>query len=178
MTDSGQMILRKGTMLYHIRPKIEKEWIVLAFHPAEGYRSSADFVSPVELLRDVRLDFRIRNIRHMRLFATPESEARPPCDDGWITSVDNQGKVRICVRNDPAVLRVVGYQPVSWSWTNGTPKKWGTVYPIGTVSHPATLRLPHSFKHKIEDYNSDIERDDPEGTAFYIVLKNAEIIYH
>jgi hypothetical protein len=93
----------------------------------------------------------------------------------------------IYMRNDPAVLRVIGigYQPVDWSWRNGriahdgslVPKKWGSVYPIGTVGHPAKFRLTLSFKQKIEGYKADIERDDPEGTAFYMVLKNAEIRY-
>jgi hypothetical protein len=180
----GEIILQKGTVLYSIRTRLEKSWMLLVFHPSEGYRSSEDFVTPVELLRDVTLEFRVKNIRHMRLFAAPEPEVHP-CEDGWITSVDNQGKVKIYVRNDPTVIRVIGFLPVDWSWTNGTidedgsliPKNWGTAYPIGTVSRPAKFRLPLHFKQKIEEYKAGIERDDPEGTAFYRVLKNAVIEY-
>lgn len=179
------LILQKGTVLYSIRTNVEKSWMLLVFHPSEGYRSSEDFVTPVELLQDVTLEFRIKNMRHMRLFAASEPDIHP-CEDGWITSVDNQEKVRIFMRNDPTVLGVIGFEPMDWSWRNGriahdggslVPKDWGTAYPIGTVSCPAKFRLPLSFKQKIEEYKADVERDDPEGAAFYMVLKNAEIEY-
>jgi hypothetical protein len=177
-----EIILRKGTVLYSISQILDKPLASLTFHPSEAYRSSADYVAPVELLKDLVLEFRVHEIRHMRLFSPAPPTTPSVANDGYLVSESNQHKIKIVIKNDQTRLRQLNWNPIVWSWTNGTinengiliPKKWGSEYPIGTVRNPAKFRLPAIFKEKIEKYCEDIDHDDPDGTALCMVLKNAE----
>ncbi len=57
------------------------------------------------------------------------------------------------------------------------PKKWGNTYAISSLTNPIQLVLNSRFKSQIEAYQAQIAEEDPDGTAFSILLKNANISY-
>ena len=207
-TSYGELVLRKGTRLYHTSgipmcEKPEKPMIFLTFHPSEWYRNSEDYVSTVELQRDVSLFFMVQGIRRLRVFSALNTLLNKPDQnlmkmrnenlacyksflererfDGWFSTIEGKTAVEVALLNNP--YKLIECVPIQWSWRNShmtdngnlIPKMWGNVYPIGV--HPARLTLNAIFRPQIEDYRAEIEREDPGGTAFSRILDTAEIRY-
>ena len=106
---------------------------------------------------------------------------------GWFSSIENKTAVEIALMNDDSVIKIVDCKPLQYNWTNSkynnvfgsfslVPKKWGT-YEISTMSRPVKIRLNRRFQSQIEEYQKRVEEEDLRGTAFSVLLENAEISY-
>jgi hypothetical protein len=105
--------------------------------------------------------------------------------DGWFTSIENGTAVEVALINDPTIYNVVSCKPLTMNWKNTNyvndclvPKNWGDAYPIASKTLPVEMDLHERFKDKIEKYMKTMERNEPHGTAFSILLDNAKIKYH
>jgi hypothetical protein len=141
----GELVLRKGTRLYHTsgtrmceRP--EKPMLFLTFHPSEWYRNSEDYVSVIELQQDVSLFFMVQGIRHLRIFSALNTLMNKPGHnlmkmqndnltcyktfldrerfDGWFSTIEGKTAVEVALVNNPAVYKLVECTPIQWNWIN------------------------------------------------------------
>lgn len=180
-----------------------KPVIFTTLHPSEWYYEDA-YISIIELQRDVTLLFMIQTIRQLRLFSSlntflgiPNSNLakmnyetikswipflRYESLDGWISSIENKTAVEIALINDPTILKLISCSPIKYNWTNSRynnnsfiPKNWGTTYPLSTET--VQMLLHSRFKPQIEAYLKQLAEDDPYGTAFSLLLTNANITY-
>jgi hypothetical protein len=177
----------------------------MTLHPSEWY-SEDYYITVVELQRDVSLLFMVNAIHKMRVFSSLNSYLQNETNlakmvsnriqcwlpflrneqlDGWFSSIENKTAIEFAIMNDPAILKIVECLPISFNWTNTNynknmelvPKKWGSKYPLSSHTLPVKFILNSRFKPQIERYQTQIAEEDPDGTAFSILLKNAEIDY-
>ena len=183
----------------------EKPVIFMTLHPSEW--SYEEFhISVVELQRDVTLLFMVKDIYRMRLYSSLNMYLENGTNlakmdsnkiqcwipflknetlDGWFSSIENKTAIEFAIMNDPTILKIIECLPITFNWTNSTynrnmslvPKNWGTRYPISSTILPVKFILNSRFKPQIEKYQEQIAEEDPNGTAFSILLKNAEIDY-
>jgi hypothetical protein len=150
----GEVLLRKGTRLYHTSPVAicdDKPIIFTTFHPSEWYRNSDDVVSVIELQQDVSLLFMVQGIRHLRIFSALGNLLDKPgtnlmrlrienlsrfqpwlaCEqfDGWFSTKEGKTVVEVALINNPAVYKVVECAPIQWSWNNSTISSDGSLVP-------------------------------------------------
>lgn len=166
----GEVLLRKGTRLYHTSPtamceRPDKPMIFTTFHPSEWYRNSEDVVSVIELQQDVSLLFMVQGIRHLRIFSAlgnlldkPGSNLmkmrieyltkfRPWLEkeqfDGWFSTIEGKTAIEVALINNPAVYKVVECAPIQWSWNNSTIGNDGALVPKkwGSV-YPVVIPTP------------------------------------
>ncbi len=182
----------------------QKPVIFMTLHPSEWY-SEDSHISVVELQRDVTLLFMVKDIYRMRVYSSLnnylENETnlakmnykRIKCWvpflknenlDGWFSSIENKTAIEFAIINDPAVLKIIDCLPITFNWSNTNynggilvPKNWGSKYPISSRTFPVKFILNSRFKPQIENYQEQIAKEDPNGTAFSILLKNAEFEY-
>jgi hypothetical protein len=206
-TSYGKIILQKGTRLYHASMNSlcslpEKPMVFMTYHPSEWYMNDSH-VSVIELQRDVSLLFMVSLIKQMRVYSSlnnyliNESNlakmdySKVKCWlpflqkeglDGWFSSIENKTAVEFAVINDPSILKLVECQPIQFDWKNSSyrndqleRKNWGNLYTLSTF--PVKMILNRRFQQQIEDYQKQIQDEDPDGTAFSLLLKNAEISY-
>ena len=105
--------------------------------------------------------------------------------DGWFSSIENKTTVEFAILNDPSILKIIKTEPYninSWSNTvynsnnNITAlKKWGEKYIISTIIKPVIFVINSRFKSQIYAYLLKIKKENPNGTAFSVMLENAII---
>lgn len=183
----------------------KKPMIFMTLHPSEWYMEDS-FISVIELQREVTLLFMIKRIHNLRVFSSlneflsekNSNLAKMNCKirawlphlqkehlDGWFSSVENKTAVEFAIRNDPEMLSVIHCLPIQYNWTNSTytntmdyiPKNWGKMYPISSKTLPIRFHVNIRYKSQIEEYIRKDEAEDPKGTAFAVLLENAEISY-
>ena len=178
----------------------------MTLHPSEWYSEDAH-VSVIELKRDVNLLFMVREIHAFRILSALNdfigtqrgNMIKMDCEkvkkwipylqqeslDGWFSSIENKTAVEFAILNDPNILDIVECEPIIFNWNNSTynnnnalvPKKWGSVYPIHSQTHPISLIINSRFQPQIENYIRRVSDEDSRGTAFSILLENANITY-
>jgi hypothetical protein len=184
----------------------QKPVLFMTLHPSEWYAEDS-YISIIELQRDVSLLFMVKQIHRMRVYSSLNnylgnqntnlakmSYERIKCWlpylekeglDGWFSSIENKTAIEFAIFNDPSILNLVDCTPIQFNWTNANyntnmklvPKMWGNIYTISSLTKPIQLILNIRFKPQIEAYQEQIAEEDPEGTAFSILLKNANIQY-
>jgi len=203
----GVVILPKGTRLYHTnigKACSYKPVLFSTLHPSEWYMENA-YVSIIELQRDISLLFMVKMIYKLRVISAfndylgipnsnlikqnynkiKEDHLEKEQLDGWFSSIENKTTVEFAIINTPSVLKIIDCVPIRFNWNNSSyandmtliPKKWGTEYPISSVEIPIKCILNSRFKPMIEEYQKQISEEDPRGTAFSILLENADISY-
>lgn len=183
-----------------------KPVLFMTLHPSEWYMEDAH-ISVVELQRDVTLLFMIRHIRQLRIISSlndflgkPNSNlAKMNYDnikkwipmlqeeslDGWFSSIENKMTIEFAVMNNDLNLKLIECLPIRYNWANASynndmsivPKNWGTVYSIHTRILPIQMHLHERFRDQIEAYKQKIQDEDPDGTAFSLLLDNATVTY-
>ena len=182
-----------------------KPVLFMTLHPSEWYMEGA-YISVIELQREIPLLFMIRNIRFMRIFSSLNNylgnnknlqkmnyekikDWLPFLQKeelyGWLSSIENKTAIEFAILNTTSILKIVECLPIEYNWINTNitsnmeiiPKKWGAKYKISTYKKPITLILNSRFKQQIENYIKQISEEDPDGTAFSLLLKNANITY-
>ena len=183
-----------------------KPVLFMTLHPSEWHMEDAH-ISVVELQREVTLLFMIKGIRHMRLFSSlnnyieNKNKNLAKMDynkikcwlpylkkenlDGWFSSIENKAPIEFAILNEPSVLKIVECSPIEYNWTNSyynnnmelIPKNWGTKYKISSYNNPIKFILNSRFKPQIEEYIRVVSEQDIDGTAFSLILKNADISY-
>jgi hypothetical protein len=107
--------------------------------------------------------------------------------DGWFTSIENGDMVEFAIFSDPTILKIIDFSEyknnsknIVYNSNNNSilmPKNWGINYPISCKSKPVKMVLNIRFKPQIKEYIKYVEKENPNGTVFYIILKNAKIKY-
>jgi hypothetical protein len=170
--------LSKGTRLYYVSGSKdtlqEKSILSLTLHPSDWYTEDS-FVSVIELRRDVSLLFMIKNIYKTRLYSSNYLPKINTSFDGWFLSF-RYYSILFTIRNDPSILKIVSCLPLTYDWTNSIPKQWGNTYKLFSELFPVKLELNIKYKSILETYQKEMT-EDPFGTTFSILLKNANIIY-
>jgi len=183
----------------------QKPVLFMTLHPSEWY-SEDSHISVVELQRDVSLLFMVKQIHRMRIYSSLNNYLNKNNNlakmnyekikcwipflekenlDGWFSSIENKTAIEFAIINDPSTLKIIDCMPINFNWTNTNyndnlqliPKNWGTKYKISSASLPIKLILNSRFKQQIEDYQKQVLEEDPYGTAFSVLLKNADISY-
>lgn len=163
-------------------------------------------MSVIELQRDTTLLFMVKDIVRFRIFSAlnlflgPENTnlAKQSISrleqwipylqrenlDGWFSSIENKTTIEFAILNEPSLLHMLECKPLIFNWTNTNyvngelrPKQWGTQYPISSLTKPIHMKLHIRFKQMIESYQVYIEKEEPQGTAFSVLLENADILY-
>ena len=142
----GEMILKKGTILYHtsesaFKQNITKPMLFLTFHPSEWIRNPSDYVTKFILNRDVSLFFMVGAITGSRIFPlldklidTPGNNLAKREDekltcfvrylekagfDGWFSTIEGSPPVEIALINNLDLVSVISTNPITWNWKNG-----------------------------------------------------------
>jgi hypothetical protein len=184
----------------------QKPVVFMTLHPSEWYMEDS-YISVIELQREVSLLFMVNQIRKMRIYSSLNkylgnentnlakmNYERIKCWlpflqkedlDGWFSSIENKTTIEFVILNNPSILKIVECLPIHFDWANSKysntmnliPKKWGKTYTISTDINPIRMILNHRFQSQIEEYKKQVADEDPDGTAFSILLKNAIITY-
>lgn len=172
-------------------------------HPSDWYSDDVT-VTVLEVQKDIKLFFMISRIVRLRIqSALLELLEKPKINmvkmnpltvekwlpylekeglDGWFSSIEGKTSIEFAIRNNPAILKAIQCEPIVYNWVNSyykdddlIPKSWGITYPICEL--PLTFVIPERFRQQIEDYQRMVEKEDPEGTTFSILLKYAKFKY-
>lgn len=184
----------------------DKPVIFMTLHPSEWHIENTH-VSVIELQRDVSLLFMVKLIHNVRIFSSlndyldsnSNNLTKMQYDkiktwlpnfkreslDGWMSSIENKTAIEFAIINDPSIIKLVDCLPIQYNWSNSTynnnyefvPKKWGTAYPLYTKQYPIEFHIHSRFRPQIESYKQIMEESDMLGTAFSVILENAEITY-
>jgi hypothetical protein len=210
----GEVILRKGTVLYHtsevpFKENPAKPMLFTSFHPSEWYNLTDEYVVRVQLKRDISLLFMISSIHYKShllplldvLLNKPGQNLRKMADetlaccsnylkrdgfDGWLSSIEGKSTIEAALLNDMSIFEVLPTEEINGRmWTNShynsenifIHKRWGTKYPISTLSLPATLNINKRYKEQIDAYTEYVGRKMCDEFAFQILISNATINY-
>jgi hypothetical protein len=184
----------------------QKPVLFMTLHPSEWYIEDSH-ISVVELQREVSLLFMVKYINRLRIYSSLNNYLgnqntnlakmnyenikcwlpflKKENLDGWFSSIENKTAIEFAILNDPSVLKIIECLPIKFNWNNTSynsnmelvPKKWGSKYPISSLTDPIKMIINSRFKEQIENYQIQIKEQDPDGTAFAVLLKNAEITY-
>jgi hypothetical protein len=184
----------------------QKPVLFMTLHPSEWYLEDS-YISVIELQRDIKLLFMVNQILKMKIYSSLTNYLKAQNTnlaktdynrikcwlpylqkenlDGWFSSIENKTAVEFAVQNDPSILKIVECLPIQFNWANTRysndmkliPKQWGSTYPIFSLTKPIHMILNSRFQPQIETYQTQVAEEDPEGTAFSILLKNAIISY-
>jgi hypothetical protein len=190
----------------HLCTLPDKPVLFMTLHPSEYYVNDSH-ISVVELQRDVKLLFMVNMIYNMRIisalsnFLGRQNSNLNKQDyenikkwlpylqkenlDGWFCSIENKTTIEFAIKNDPSILKIIECDKFKYSWMNSKytndlkiiPKNWGTKYPISALTKPVKFILNNRFRPQIENYVNMITEEEPRGTAFSILLENANITY-
>ena len=183
----------------------DKKILFTTAHPSDWYSDDVTVtVTVLEVQKEIKLFFMISRIVRLRIqSALLELLEKPRINmvkmnpltltkwlpyleqerlDGWFSSIEGKTSIEFAVRNDPAILKAIRCEPIVYNWVNSyykdedlIPKSWGITYPICNL--PLLFVIPERFRKQIEDYQRMVEKEDPEGTTFSILLKYARFKY-
>lgn len=146
LSSYGSVTLPKGIKLYHacankLCTLPTKPVLFLTLHPSEWYTEDAH-IAVIELQRDVKLLFMIKDIIQMRILSSLNDFLPKPNSnlakmnyenvkkwlphlqneglDGWMSSIENKTAIEFAVINDPSVLKIVDCLPIQYNWSNST----------------------------------------------------------
>ena len=141
----GEMILKKGTILYHSSESIfkqrqEKPMLFLTFHPSE-YIKQTKYITRILLNKDISVLFMVLpyimhdvNIRSAlgRLTKQPGGRHRYRKNDtnlefyksylekdnfdGWFSSINEDFETEIALINNPDAFSVLSCEELIWDW--------------------------------------------------------------
>jgi hypothetical protein len=139
----GSMILKKGTILYHVndtkefdnKNSREKPYLFCTFHPSEwfGYK----YVHFIRLQKDIRLFFMIKEFNNDRIISSlPDIINHPKGNlakmelevkiilekeyfDGWFTSIENKQTVEVALLSGKNLYECIHSEKVVKAWRNG-----------------------------------------------------------
>jgi hypothetical protein len=105
--------------------------------------------------------------------------------DGWFTSIESKTTIEFAIQSDSSILKIIDCSPNQLDWKNSRytqnntfiPKHWGSAYSISTLENPVRFILNSRFKPMIDDYQKQVAEEDPRGTAFSLLLENANSMY-
>lgn len=150
----GSMILKKGSILYHISDNKEfdtknsrqKPFLFCTFHPSEwsGYK----YVHFIKLQKDVRLFFMVKKFIDNRLISSLSDIINHPKGnlakmelevqtemkvilekeyfDGWFTSIENKTTVEVALLSGKNIYECIGTEKIVKAWRNGNCSNDGT----------------------------------------------------
>jgi len=129
----GEMILPKGTTLYHasqdpFAPNPLKPMLFTTFHPSEWCYAKEEHITPITLLRPVSLFFMVGGFSGVRLLPLLDTIIGQPGNnlvkrydqnlacyvrhlqaekfDGWFSTIEGKSQVEVALINSPGVYEV------------------------------------------------------------------------
>lgn len=146
----GEMILQKGSILYHtsseifnIKNETEKPFLFCTFHPSE-WGSFDEYITPIFLKKDVSLLFMIQYINKKCIFSALNTFINHPNAnlakrhniqltffskklkeekfDGWFCSIENKTSVEVAILNNNNLFKPLKTELLHQNWNNGTIK--------------------------------------------------------
>jgi hypothetical protein len=141
----GEMILKKGTVLYHTSPdefklRTEKPMLFLTFHPSEWEGWADDYITRITLLKDVSLFFMVKDFENAKVIPllnvlTSSSNLDKQNDkylkcyisylqseqfDGWFSTIEGKPFVEIALINNPSIYSFSASEIKKRNWRNST----------------------------------------------------------
>jgi hypothetical protein len=140
----GEMILKKGSILYHTSDNLfeyknDKPMLFCTFHPSE-WDINNEYVTFIKLKKNISLLFMIEECKKARIFSTlnlltnhPNLNLSKKIDnqllcyvrelkkenfDGWFSSIENKVSVEVSLINDPDIFKVIKTEKLGRKWTN------------------------------------------------------------
>ncbi len=173
------LILPQGTRLYKIGThNNEQSFFHLVLHPSESCVCDDAMVSIYELKTPVALRWCIGRIMHTRLYT-----AGPMPLEHCLLPNHDKSSIQCIIQNDPVVIQLVETVPIQMDWSPArirgetiVPKHWGCTYPVQPIQ-PAQISLHVTTQRTLQTYQAIMEKEDPDGSAFSILLKRATIVY-
>lgn len=145
----GEILLKKGTLLYHTSSEpfeynSEKPMLFLTFHPSEWIHSSTKYLTKFILNRDVSLLFMIKVIKTSRIISVldtliqgsnlaKQDDNKLKCFipylksakfDGWFSTIEGGMPVEIALINESATFSKVETNRIIRDWKNGNYKNY------------------------------------------------------
>lgn len=143
----GSMILKKGTVLYHVSDSKEfdtknsrqKPLLFCTFHPSEwsGYK----YVHFIKLQKDIRLFFMVKKFIDNRVISSLSNIINHPKGnlakmelevqtemkvilekeyfDGWFTSIENKSTIEVALLSGKNIYECIGTEKIIKAWRNG-----------------------------------------------------------
>jgi hypothetical protein len=171
----GEVILRKGTILYHasqqvFRPNPTKPMLFTTIHPSEWSSYYDEYITPIILKRDISLLFMTNGIINTRILPLLDTLINQPGNniakqkdtnlacytrylktdsfDGWISSIEGKSTIEVALIND-----MILYEPlpsvklIMKGWHNSDYNADGVFIPKkwGTLYPVSTLHNPAIF---------------------------------
>ena len=179
----GEVILKKGSILYHTSQepfiyRAEKPMLFCVFHPSE-WEHINNYVTRIELQREVSLLFMIDGFEKIHVFsalntlidkpglnlakmfdgnlACYSQKLRDEGLDGWFSSIENRGTVEIALVNNSSIFSSSSSEILRRNWRNSNNlNNIVTTKNWGTLYPICTtiyLNINERFRRHIETYN-------------------------
>lgn len=143
----GEIILKKGSILYHssdepfsIQSEKDKPMLFCAFHPSE-YGMIGDYLTLIKLKKSTSLFFMIEDFKKARIYSSLSTltnhpnmnlskkhkdqliifsnELKKERLNGWFSSIENKGTVEVALINDQNQFEVIKTEDYINNWKNG-----------------------------------------------------------
>jgi hypothetical protein len=178
----GEVILKKGTVLYHtsdvpFRQTDQKPFLFLTFHPADWDADRNNYVTKIILEKDVSLLFMVGGINRVRILPLLDTLIGEPGNnlkklflpnlvcygryllkdnfDGWFSTIEGKTTIEVGLLN---LFDLYTYEP-------------------SVKRLPATFNINLRYKQEIEDYLRYTNSTSPNEYTFQVILNNAIIKY-
>lgn len=164
----GELLLKKGTILYHtsnarFRRNPEKSFLFCSFHPTE-WSNLEKYITKVCLKRDTSLFFMIESINRFRLqsgihsliqksdsyhpklitnlFSCYVRELKKEKFDGWFSSIQDRAQVEVALINDPELFQIQETIPFIPNGRNGNSSNGVVSLKDWGTLYPISIRQP------------------------------------
>lgn len=193
----GEVILKKGSVLYHTSDapfylNDQKPFLFLTFHPADWDLGKYRYVTRFILQKDVSLFFMVGGIRGLRIQPLLDTLIGEPSNnlhkqylpkqicygryllkdgfDGWFSTIEGKTTVEVGLLN---LFDTYSYEP-SIQVTEDSRIR----YPIATQVRPAIFHINERYRDDLTNYMRLASSASPLSYTFQIILTNAIIRYH
>ena len=181
--------------------------LFLSFHPSEWEGYSDNYITRITLKKDVSLLFMVDGFYKSRvlplldkLINEPGSNLAKQNDtnlvcyvnhlknesyDGWFSSIEGKHAIEVALINDDTLIDFAKSERLKRNWNIGNyanndtfiPKKWGTMYPVCTVTIPAIFNINERYKDQISKYIKYGKNTYPNEYTLQVIFENAIINY-
>jgi hypothetical protein len=144
----GEMILRKGSILYHTtddlfeyKSNLLKPMLFCTFHPSDYMGDNFKYVNLVKIKKDISLLFMIDYIGKTHIFSSLDQIINHPSKNlakmnvdflkiivkklkkekfnGWFSSIENRSAVEIALINNLDIYDIIETKEIKKNWNNG-----------------------------------------------------------
>jgi len=144
----GEMILKKGSILYHTsddlfeyKNNLIKPMLFCTFHPSDFMGDNYKYINFVKIKKDISLLFMIDYIGRTHIFSSLNQildhpsknlaklnfdflkkmvkELKKEHFNGWFSSIENKSPVEIALINNKDIYEIIETKEIKKNWNNG-----------------------------------------------------------